>query len=393
MTESQSKPVRIGAIGMDQRQRNTLRMLFSSKCNNRYHLVEETSAELFILDLDGYNGTNLWREFRQRHQEHPLILVSLKDQPITDPKTLFVRKPIPVQTLIDAIEQQCRQLASEPHSAEPELADSPAPTAGGQAAPIRAAQPSETSLQQKRKARKAASILDTSAERAFVGTAPDIDVDDPQQLSKIYYNPDHYLLGHLQQALNLAVRYNRNVAIEGPWPPLELMIDERRVLVAAEERRLRSHCTLSDATLEVTLRTFDGKGKLDGGSHAYPMAALFWKVALWASRGRIPEGTSLSQPIYLRRWPNFTRLDVTPYALAITALWAEQPRSLIDTASHLQIPQRYVFAFYSAAKSLQLAGETRRAVDTLLAPPELMASRQRGLFGRLVDRLRGEKLQ
>ncbi len=388
MTESQSKPVRIGAIGMDQRQRNTLRMLFSSKCNNLYHLVEETSAELFIIDLDGYNGANLWREFRQRHNDQPLILVSLQEHPITDPKTLFVRKPIPVQTLIDAIEQQCRRLAS---GSQATAQETQAPSV--QPESTREAEPSDTPQQRKRKAHKAASIMDSSVERTFVGTAPDIDINDPSQLSKIYYNPDHYLLGHLQQALNLAVRYNRNVAIEGPWPALELMIEERRVLVDAEERRLRSHCTLSDATLEVSLRTFDGEGKLDGGSHSYPLPSLFWKVALWASRGRLPEGTSLSQPIYMRRWPNFTRMDVTPYALAITALWAEQPRSLIDTAIHLQIPQRYVFAFYSAAKSLQLAGETRRAVDTLLAPPELVVSRQRGMFGRLVDRLRGEKQQ
>lgn len=390
MTETQVKPVRIGAIGMDQRQRNTLRVLFSSKCNNHYLLVEESSAELYILDLDGYNGTNLWREFRQRHPGQPTILVSLKEQPIADQHTQFVRKPIPVQTLIDAIERQCHlagliaatdtQVTPEPP--EPPPAEEPTPA-------VEAEPANEVAPQGRPGARKAASLMKSGLERAFVGTSPDIDPDDPKQVAKAYYNPDHYLQGHLQQALNLAVRYNRNVAIEGPWPAMELLVEEHRIVVDVEERRLRSHCTLPDATLEVTLRTFDGKGKLDGDSHSYSMQSLFWKVALWASRGRLPEGTSLTKPIYLRRWPNFTRLDVIPYALAIAALWAEQPRSLIDTAKHLEIPQRYVFAFYSAAKSLTLAGETRRAVDTLLAPPEIEASGQRGLFGRLLDRLRG----
>lgn len=233
--------------------------------------------------------------------------------------------------------------------------------------------------------------MSSTAEHVFVGTALDIDPQDPRQTAKIYYNPDHYLQGHLQQALNLAVRYNRNVTIDGPWPKLDLFIEQRRIQIAVNERHLRPYCTLPDATLETNLQLFDGEEKpMMNGGQTYPLAAFFWKLALWASRGRLPEGTSLTQPIYLRHWPNFTRLVVTPYALAIAALWAEQPRSLIDTAADLQIPQRYVFAFYSAARSLQLAGETRRAVDTLIAPPEIVQTKQRGLFGRLLDRLRGD---
>ncbi len=382
LTEVSAKPVRIGAIGMDQRQRNTLLLLFSKRCNNRYQLVEETSAEICLLDMDSFGGEQLLHEFRERQPTLPLILVSLQEQTVSDARTIFVRKPIPVQNLIDAIEQHSLQMTAvcttTTVTSEIEnltkVQEDPPPSP-----PSRI--PHAT--------RRAASMMAKAAEQAFVGTAPDIDLLDPAQTAKIYYNPAHYLQEHLQQALNLAVRHNRNVAIEGPWPAMELLINEHKVRVAGDERHLRSHCTLPDAMLEVNLRLFDGSSKLDGGSQTYSLPALFWKVALWASRGRLPEGTSLSQPIYLRHWPNFTRLDMTPYSIAIAALWAEQPHSLIDTASHLQIPQRYVFAFYSAAKSLQLAGETRRAADTLIAPSEIIASRQRGLFGRLLDRLRG----
>jgi hypothetical protein len=377
-------PVPIGTIGLDQRQRNTLRLLFSSKCGNRYHLVEESSAEIFMLDLDGYGGEQLWQAFRDRHPQRPLILVSLKVVSITDPQAIFVQKPIPVQSLIDAIEQQCRALARGPaKDASPDTMPRPA-------SPPPESPPAGDRAPKSHSARKAASLMGASLERTFVGTAPDIDPENPDLRDKIFYNPDRYLQGHLQEALNLAVKYNRNVTVGGPWPRLELHIEERRMRVAAEERRLRSHCTLPDATLALSLDQFDGPGELDQDALSYSLPTLFWKVALWASRGRLPEGTSLTQPIYLRRWPNFTRLEVTPYALAIAALWAEQPRSLLDTARHLNIPQRYVFAFYSAAKSLQLAGETRRAADTLIQPPEITASRQRSLLGRLLGRLRGK---
>jgi hypothetical protein len=380
MTTPPVMPMRIAAIGMDQRQRNALRLLFTSKCGNRYLLVEESSAELCILDLDAFGGERLWQEFRQRHTEQPLILVSLKAQTLTDSHTLFVRKPILVDQLIAAIEQQRNRYSPE-LMASPQALNEPA-------APM--PPPAPRQQHHKPAARKAASIMSTATEQVFVGTAPDIDPLDPQQKTKIYYNPDHYLQGHLQQALNLAVRQNRNVTIKGPWPKLDLFIEPRRILVAANERHLRPYCTLPDTTLGVDLQLFDGEARPTDQTQDYPLAAFFWQLALWASRGRLPQGTSLTQPIYLRRWPNFTRLVVTPYALAIAALWAEQPRSLLDTAKDLQIPQRYVFAFYSAARSLQLAGETRRAVDTLLAPPEIVQTKERGLFGRLLDRIRGD---
>jgi hypothetical protein len=168
------------------------------------------------------------------------------------------------------------------------------------------------------------------------------------------------------------------------------MIEHQRVLVDAGDRQLRPYCTLPDATLEVDLQLHDYE-KPTTGRKEYTLYSFVWQLALWASRGRLPAGTSLSQPIYLRRWPNFSRLVVTPHALAIAALWTKQPRSLIDTAVSLNIPQRYVFAFYSAASAVQLAGETRRAVDTFIAPPAIERPLNRGLFSRLLNTLRRHK--
>jgi hypothetical protein len=231
--------------------------------------------------------------------------------------------------------------------------------------------------------------MSASQEKAFVGTSPDIDPDNPQHLHKIFYNPEHYLQGLVQQALNQAVRYNQNLSIEGPWPSMTLDIRNNKMWVAATERQLRPFCTLPDTTLEVQLRPVAANWSAPVNAKEYSLQSFIWQLALWASRGRLPAGTNIKQPIYIRRWPNFTRLVVTPHAMAIAALWAQQPRSLLDTASALNIPQRYVFAFYSAAQAVQLAGETRRAVDTLIAPPAIEQTNNRGLFDRLLERLRG----
>ncbi|MES9830683.1 MAG: hypothetical protein ABW139_00425 [Candidatus Thiodiazotropha sp. DIVDIV] len=384
MGNRQDSPIRLAAIGMDQRQRNALRMLFDTKCCNRYVLMEEESSEICILDLDVFGGERVWQEFRQRNPQRPLILVSLKPREVTDSHTLFVQKPIPVTRLISAINQHAQTLDKEiiPDVCEPQL------TTGFEQSP---------SDQQKTNVpatnldtHKVAALMTKAQEKTFIGTSPDIDPDDATQLAKIYYNPEHYLQGHMQQALNQAKRYNKNVSVEGPWPAIDLIIDHQRVLVDSGERQLRPYCTIPDATLEVDLHVNDIT-KPTTGRREYSLYAFIWQLSLWASRGRLPAGTSLTQPIYLRRWPNFSRLVVTPYALAITALWTKHPRSLIDTAVSLNIPQRYVFAFYSAANAVQLAGETRRAVDTFIAPPVVERSSQRGLFSRLLNTLRGHK--
>ncbi|MES9861416.1 MAG: hypothetical protein ABW157_19885 [Candidatus Thiodiazotropha sp. LLP2] len=389
MSNNQVSPIRLAAIGMDQRQRNALRMLFSTNCRNRYVLMEEESSEICILDLDVFGGERLWNEFRQRHPERPLILVSLKPRPTEDNGTLFVQKPIHVSRLIGAIDQLSHTLNHGTSPEAPEPTSEPTPDTvivQPKAAPQQTRPPPKPTTQ------KVASLMTEAQEQAFIGTSPDIDPNNHEQLAKIYYVPEHYLQGHIQQAHNQAKRYNKNVAIDGPWPAIDLMIENQHILVDAGERQLRPFCTIPDATREVDLQFHDLE-KPTTGRQEHTLYAFIWQLALWASRGRLPAGTSLTQPIYLRRWPNFSRLVVTPYALAIAALWAKQPRSLIDTATSLDIPQRYVFAFYSAANAVQLAGETRRAVDTFIAPPAIEQSKNRGLFSRILNRLRGNRVE
>ncbi|MEW8461971.1 MAG: hypothetical protein AB2653_16805, partial [Candidatus Thiodiazotropha endolucinida] len=96
LAEPSLGPTRLAAIGMDQRQRNALHMIFSSRCNKRYVLTEEASSEICILDLDSFGGDQKWKEFRERHADSPLVLVSINSLEISDRHTLFVQKPIPV---------------------------------------------------------------------------------------------------------------------------------------------------------------------------------------------------------------------------------------------------------------------------------------------------------
>lgn len=92
---------------------------------------------------------------------------------------------------------------------------------------------------------------------------------------------------------------------------------------------------------------------------------VLWQAALETSAGRLPVGVDPAATVYLKSWPNLTRLHRTPHALRIAALWATRGASLLETAQSLKIAQRHVFAFYNAALALDLitddGGQIRRS--------------------------------
>ena len=111
------------------------------------------------------------------------------------------------------------------------------------------------------------------------------------------------------------------------------------------------------------------------------------KLACWASKGRYPDFLDIKRPVYLKSWPNFTRLLITPHALRISALLIQGPRTLPNVAEVLNIKPQYVFVFISAACALNLAGQARREVDELFQPPEIQPNKSQGLMSRIISRL------
>jgi hypothetical protein len=88
----------------------------------------------------------------------------------------------------------------------------------------------------------------------------------------------------------------------------------------------------------------------------------------------------LKRPVYLKHWPNLTRVQRTPNAMRVAALWATRGAGLVETAELLKIPQRHVFAFYSAALAADLVTEDGSSVKRA----QRRGARNRGLLTRLL---------
>jgi hypothetical protein len=119
--------------------------------------------------------------------------------------------------------------------------------------------------------------------------------------------------------------------------------------------------------------------------------AVLWKVSIWASRGRLPLiYNNIDKKFSLKYWPNLTRFMMTPHSMEIAALWTKDPISLRKTLDLLDIQQRYVFSFYSAAIALDLITfetEDRKSskvisdVNHALKKPE---AKRKGVFSKLL---------
>ncbi len=87
-------------------------------------------------------------------------------------------------------------------------------------------------------------------------------------------------------------------------------------------------------------------------------------LALWSSRGRLPEGTSVDEPYQLMQPEHkiFTQLKL-PEINRVKEAWADAPATLKELVGQLLLPQRYIFSFYVVAAILGLFKERDRTAE------------------------------
>ncbi len=127
-------------------------------------------------------------------------------------------------------------------------------------------------------------------------------------------------------------------------------------------------------------------------NRAHSFESFIWTTSLLTSRGRLPENTSVTKSIGLKTWPNLTRLELIPHAMNIAAVFAKNPGNLLEIPNWLNIQQRYVFAFYNAALSLEMiefdVKKAKKSAFSFGKKDSKKNSEERGFFGRLLKRLK-----
>lgn len=372
MNKHPETPIRITTFGMDQHARRMLDVVFKGPAHNAYVLVEENLAEAAIFDMDSFGALELWEDYREVHPHLPTLILSLNEQHKSG--ALFVKKPVQVARLLDGLEGISSQVRAARESVAmmvaPLTQDKHGPGNGAARKPI-AATPGELSPGVGGAARILSDAHSHShrgyMEDALCGNHDDIDSADEEALERISYDPERRLQSVFEKALKVAESTSQPVSLLGLSAPFYILPGTAQVQTAINEETLRTLSMLPLLNKSIAIKTLS-KEEWKQESKAsnlpltcYCLRAYHWKLALWSSRGRVPKGTPLNKPVILLHWPNLTRLLLTPHALQIAALWIEQSCSLTETARILNIPQRHVFAFYSATHALKLAFPDRRS--------------------------------
>ena len=387
MMNQKKSPLRIAVVGMGQRTQHMLQLFFEGPCENNCVIADAYSADISMIDMDAVDAQSIYDEQRAKFPAHHFIVLSLENKNIEN--AFYVAKPIKVSKLLAVLTKFREQERVENKLDKTSFLKNGNP-------PI---VPQEQGVVEIKSVKKVATAdlparrLDEKNTTSYIGSLRQLDLNNPKDLKAACYKPKGFLQGYVEHAFKLALRQNKIIRLDNSWKAIIICPDQNKVLIDADEKQLQAACRIKldifSSGSNLSLSTLESIDDVEfSGYQVVRMDVFLWQIALWTAQGRFPDGLDLKQPVFLREWPNMTRLLLFPNAMRIAALMKEQPRALLEIATSLNVPQQYVFAFYSAAHSIGLASQATRHVDSIIEPMKTEKPKKRSLFSRILGRLK-----
>lgn len=222
--------------------------------------------------------------------------------------------------------------------------------------------------------------------------------DDVQSVTDVaLFTPENYVLSTILEAVRVAKDTQQSVYLKLSPQDYVLLMPQQGLAYCTLDTRseeFRVLCNNPVQTGQFALHIPDG-AELDGlkqqvaqnADALLDMEAFVWVSSLLTARGRLGRGVAIEKKISLKYWPNLTRLEQFPHIVRIAALWNQRPASALDIAKALAIPQRYAFAFHTAANALNLFEMDQNKFKS--REKEKPQQENRGFFSRLLKRLLG----
>lgn len=411
MKKGSQVPFRIALYGMDQRSSKTMEMYFKGPCQGTAVVVGENEANIDMIDADNAKAKEILETRRALNPSRPIILLSLQNLQIEN--TFFIKKPVNVSQISEVL---ARIKATSPafkdiapivkselleSSSKADVVAQPA-TKNAEKVSIdvyvnKPAGVKHVDNQERQKTAKhqSAMQLNEGGFTAFLGTLSDIDFEDPEQLINAHFNPRQFFLGYLLAAIKTATQQSRVLQLHSIWKSLIIFPNSQEIWLDADDKQLRAFAGMAlgnESSSKMSLTAADTAITVNRAMDKFQDITTFvWKVAIWTSKGRFPVGMDIRQPIYLKRWPNFTRLVITPDALRISALLVQTPKSPLEVISVLNTKPQYVFAFLSACHTLGLLGQSEHRATETVAPEQTaqIKKTKQGLLSKILNKLRG----
>ncbi len=110
-----------------------------------------------------------------------------------------------------------------------------------------------------------------------------------------------------------------------------------------------AHLRFGFGELQLQSLAADEQREADTHFIHYTAEQLLWKLACWSSRGRLIEGMGLGTAYQLHSELASNVMLELPHTKELIELWQTEPLSALDVIERLQIPQRFLFPFMTAA--------------------------------------------
>lgn len=143
----------------------------------------------------------------------------------------------------------------------------------------------------------------------------------------------------------------------------------------------RRHSALSDSDPVLERTRQDGR----------PLNELLWDYAWRWSDGRLLPDCRRDDVAKLTRWPNLTRVSSSANSMRIAALLTARPTSLVLASRILNVEEKELFQFYSAARYAGLTDSVNR--DARVVSMTQGSRRNLGMIRRLLKHLEGLRNQ
>ena len=442
---TRKKVLKVSLLDISPHNKAILEFFFAGAGSRLFKTSAESDADIFIVDFDYPNAQKNWEKTNEKSNKPTLALAFHKTEAAN---TIWLAKPLTTQALTDAASKIQTLLdqsktkettSSTPKTEESDtintasnlsllksLAKKKAPlskqTIGSHkqtaikrpavkatlATPLvgsvqkdeKPSQKEKVAPQQAKTEPKQPTIsLEDKKKRwsKLCGDAEDIRNINNWKSETALYTPENYLISSLQDALRLAIQSQQMVKIEINNIIFYFMpeLNQAYSNIAIDSDKFETLCKTPIKKNNVIIHIMNTKEVelahntiAENPKNIIDLEGFIWTAMLLTSSGKLHRNVDLRKRIMLKHWPNFTRIETFPHVIRISALWSNDAFNMLEVAHNLQIPQRYVFAFYNAACVLGLMEHDAGKLKAKTKQPK-KENKSRGLFSRLLKRLTG----
>lgn len=431
--------ITISFLGVGERSRLAYQFFFENTKQLKCELIDDyRKAQLCLIDTDTYNIQQQYETLIRDYPDKYILALSIQEHSSRHDKEFFLKKPVNKHALLDSF-NQIYSLITGKNTSNIKINKGPyeAPTHSQKTRrtkseiiiakktkrasdndelnrPVKSVEdntvvPIKTT--RKVSAANAGRLLNVENEkyfvgqqheRYFVGQQPDIDINDPKQLKNIFYEPNKLLQAIVVRTRDISQKTGQVIQLNILNQIFYFDEKDKKVYSNVGLANIRPLCVIehnNDISYKVKDNKFrdelrdcfrisrDNMAEKRLVTQSWCIECFIWLVALWCSRGRIPQGVDITQPVYLKQWPNLTRLGSIPHAVSVAALIYDRPQTLTEVAKKLGVDQRYVFAFFSACESLSILDVSRRDTDKLFVSENQKHHKNKSIMTKLLGRL------